>query len=107
MYLQVQKQIGYVGLAVVTKDNDGAPVTPDANPICDIFRVDPATGIAVKDLAMGTLGQITLPLVAGSAFLYNGALNLAPAAFQQSGSSTRSQCSWICSSPTSAATSSR
>lgn len=83
MFIQVQKQIGYVGIAVVTKDNAGAPVTPDSAPLCDIYRVDPATGIAVKDLAMGTMGQINLSLVAGSAFLYNGALNLAPATFQQ------------------------
>lgn len=73
---------GFSAVNVVTKRTDGSLVTPDAGPLCEFFRVDPATGLMVKDLAMGTLGSVTMSLVPGSSFLYYAPIDLAPAAFE-------------------------
>lgn len=81
-YLQVYRQVGTISIGVVTKDNDGAPVTPDADPLAEFFRVDPTTGLLAKDLAInGLTGEQTLSLVSG--FLYSGPLVLSEAQFEQ------------------------
>lgn len=82
-YLQVYRQQGFVSIGLVTKDNDGAPVAPDAGPTADFFRVDPADGTVTKDLAIGTDGVLTLAAVAGSPFLFQSGLDLSTALFEQ------------------------
>lgn len=71
----------FVAVSTVTRRTDGSLVSPDADPLCAIFRMDPTTGLLAKDLSLGTLGEITLSLVPGSAFLYSGSLDLTAAAF--------------------------
>jgi len=82
MTIIAYKDQGFTTVSVVTKRTNGSLVTPDAAPLCDIFRVNPANGSIVKDLTMGTLGQVTLALVAGSSFLYAAPINLAPSLFE-------------------------
>ena len=73
----------YVAISIVTKRPDGTLVSPDADPVCEMFRVNPLTGLLAKDPALGILGEISLSLVPGSSFLYSAPLNLADAAFAQ------------------------
>lgn len=82
-YLQVYRQQGFVSIGLVTKDNDGAPVAPDAGPTADFFRADPADGTVALDLAIGTNGVLTLAAVAGSPFLFQAGLDLSTALFEQ------------------------
>lgn len=82
-YLQVYRQQGFVSIGLVTKDLDGAPVGPDTSAVAEFFRVDPTTGLAAKDPAIGTLGDVTLSLVAGSTFLHQAGLDLSTALFEQ------------------------
>lgn len=82
-YLQVYRQQGFVSIGLVTKDNDGSPVAPDADPVAEFFRIDPTTGLAAKDLAVGTLGDLTLSLAPGATFLFQGGLDLSTALFEQ------------------------
>lgn len=83
-FLHCYRAQGIVGIAVVTKDNDGSPVTPDAGPLVELYRVDPTTGIPAKDLNINAFtGELTMSLVAGSSFLYSAALDLSEALFEQ------------------------
>jgi hypothetical protein len=82
-YLQVYRQQGFTSIGLVTKDNDGAPVAPDAGPVAAFFRINPADGTAAKDTAVGTLGDLTLAAVAGSPFLFQAGLDLSTALFEQ------------------------
>lgn len=75
------KDQGFIAVSVLPRRVDGTLVVPDASPLCVIFRMNPETGEMAKDLDMGTLGELTLSLVAGSAFLYSAGLSLAPANF--------------------------
>lgn len=81
MTIIAYKDQGFTAVSVVTKRINGSLVTPDAAPICEFFRVNPTNGAQAKDLAMGTLGSVTMTLVPGSAYLYSAAINLEPAAF--------------------------
>jgi len=76
------KDQGFSAVSVVTKRTNGSLVTPDAGPLCEFFRVDPNTGAMVKDLTMGTLGEVNLALVPGSSFLYSAPIDLSPAEFE-------------------------
>tara|TARA_R100000656_G_scaffold104176_1_gene76063 strand:- start:95347 stop:95757 length:411 start_codon:yes stop_codon:yes gene_type:complete len=82
-FLLAHKGMSHVAITTVCKRSDGSLVSPDADPLCEIFRTDPDTGSMVKDLDMGTLGEIDLTLVPGSSFLYSGALNIEAATFHQ------------------------
>jgi hypothetical protein len=82
MTIIAYKDQGFTAVSVVTKRANGTLVTPDANPLCEIFRVDPSTGSMVKDLTMGTLGEVTLSLVPGSSFLYSAPIDLEPSLFE-------------------------
>tara|TARA_Y100000815_G_C13228452_1_gene457088 strand:+ start:339 stop:764 length:426 start_codon:yes stop_codon:yes gene_type:complete len=82
-YIQCYRQQGFISISVVALDNDGVPVVPDSDPLAELFRIDPNTGTAAKDLNInGLTGEISLPLVAGSSFLYSGALDLSEALFE-------------------------
>ena len=83
-FLQVYRQIGTVSIGIVTTTAAGEPVSPDADPLAEFFRVDPATGLLAKDLNInGLTGEQTLSLVPGSGFLYAGPLVLSEAQFEQ------------------------
>lgn len=84
-YLQCYRQQNFLTIGVVTLDNDGAPVTPDApGPLAEFFRADPAGGVPAKDLNInGLTGELTLTLVPGSGFLYAAVLDLTEALFEQ------------------------
>ncbi len=79
--LITHKDQGFVAVSTVTKEIDGTITSPDSDPLCEVFRKDPTTGLLAKDLSMGILGEFTLSLVPGSSFLYSGPLDLSPAAF--------------------------
>jgi len=81
MLIVAHKDQKFVAVSILTKMVDGNLVSPDADPLCEIFRMDPTTGLLAKDLSMGNLGEIFLSLVPGSSFLFSGALDLTPAAF--------------------------
>lgn len=81
MTIIAYKDQGFVAVTIVTKRANGTLVSPDAGPLCEFFRVNPQTGAMAKDLAMGTMGQITMTLVPGTAFMYSGAIDLEPADF--------------------------
>ncbi len=82
MTIIAYKDQGFSAVSVVTKRTNGSLVTPDAGPLCEFFRVDPNTGAMVKDLTMGTLGEVNLALVPGSSFLYSAPIDLSPAEFE-------------------------
>lgn len=82
MTIIAYKDQGFSAVSIVTKRTNGSLVTPDAGPLCEFFRVDPTTGLMVKDLAMGTLGSTSMSLVPGSSFLYSAPIDLGPAAFE-------------------------
>lgn len=82
MTIIAYKDQGFSAVSIVTKRTDGSLVTPDADPLGVFFRVDPTTGLMVKDLTMGTLGEVSLSLVAGSSFLYSAPIDLSTASFE-------------------------
>jgi hypothetical protein len=83
MYLRIRKEVGFVNINIVTTTADGAPVSPDADPQVRIYRVAPGSGSMDLDFGMGTFGAMTLSLVAGSSFLFAGALDVSGALFEQ------------------------
>jgi len=82
MTIIAYKDQGFAAVSIVTKQTDGTLVTPDQAPLCTFFRVNPETGALKIDLAMGTLGQVSLSLVSGSSFLYSAPIDLSQAAFE-------------------------
>lgn len=82
MTIVAYRDQGFSAVSIVTRRTNGSLVTPDSAPLCEIFRVNPATGAMAKDLTMGTLGEVSLALVAGSSFLYSAAINLSPSLFE-------------------------
>lgn len=79
----VHRDQQFVAVSIVSKRPNGTLVTPDSNPRCEIFRVNPETGGLAKDLALGTLGEFNLSLAPGSSFLYTAGLDLTAAQFSQ------------------------
>jgi len=82
MTIIAHRDQAFTAVSIVTKREDGTLVTPDADPLCEIFRMDPSTGVYVKDLNMGALGEVSLTLVAGSSFLYSAPIDLSDALFE-------------------------
>lgn len=82
MTLIAHRDQAFTAVSIVTKRSNGTLVTPDNDPLCEIFRMDPDTGVFVKDLDMGALGEVSLSLVAGSSFLYSAPIDLEPASFE-------------------------
>lgn len=79
----VHKDQQFVAVSIITKRPNGTLCTPDSNPRCEVFRVNPQTGGLAKDPAMGILGEFNLSLAPGSSFLYTGGLDLSAAQFTQ------------------------
>jgi len=82
MTIIAHRDQAFAAVSVVTKRENGTLVTPDSNPLCEIFRMNPETGVYVKDLNMGNLGEVSLSLVAGSSFLYSAPIDLSDALFE-------------------------
>lgn len=82
MTIIAHRDQAFTAVSIITKREDGTLVTPDADPLCEIFRMDPNTGVYVKDLNMETLGEVSLTLVAGSSFLYSAPIALSNALFE-------------------------
>lgn len=82
MTIIAYKDQGYTAVSIVTKKLDGSVVSPSTGPLCQIYRAHPTGGTMVKDLDMGTQGEVSLSLVSGSAYLYSAPIDLSAASFE-------------------------
>lgn len=81
-YKMIRKGDAFTRLTVQFTDAVGAPDLPSGSVIARIYRINPADGTMVLDVAMGTSGQVILTSDVLSGGLYSAALSLAPAVYE-------------------------